>query len=112
MTLGGRLVAQYLKKKVRAPNTEWLNGERLGGLKRIRGTDLNRISKCARTVNRPYGGTLTSSALKDRIIHAFISEEVKEVKVQLAHAASEEKQKAPVKKTKKQGQQGAPTKKR
>jgi hypothetical protein len=55
---------------------------------------------------------VTGSSEVTRIIHAFISEEVKEVKVQLAQANAEQKKKGPAKKvTKKQGTQGAPKRK-
>ena len=46
----------------------------------MRPGDNKRASKVARTVNRPYGGVLTANELRDRIMRAFIIEEVKIVK--------------------------------
>jgi large subunit ribosomal protein L34e len=61
--------------------------ERLGGLHRLRPSDNSRASRFTKTVNRPYGGYFTGGDLKDRIIRAFITEEIKEVKKRLQKAA-------------------------
>jgi large subunit ribosomal protein L34e len=100
VTPGGRLVAQYITKKANAPNTRWLNGERIGGLARVRAGTLKRLSKSSRRINRPYGGSITGSALKDRIITAFITEEVRDIKANL-------EKKVPAKKEGKKGQKKA-----
>jgi len=68
LTPGGRLVAHYLTKKVAAAQTEWLNGERIGGIPRLGGNAQRRLSKSERRVNRPYGGVITASALKDKYL--------------------------------------------
>jgi large subunit ribosomal protein L34e len=49
-------------------------------LKRIRPTKLAQLSRKERTVSRPYGGVISAAALKNRIIRAFLVEEVKIVK--------------------------------
>jgi ribosomal protein L34E len=59
-------VVQYLSKKVNPAQTAWLNGERIGGIPRVRSFQLKGLSKCKRTVSRAYGGQLTGSGLKDK----------------------------------------------
>ena len=66
LRLGGRIVAHYLTKKVAPAQTEWLNGERIGGIPRLGGNKQRQLSKSERRVNRPYGGVITASALKDK----------------------------------------------
>jgi len=46
----------------------------------MRGHQLKLVSKRQRRVSRAYGGHLSSQAVKDRIIRAFLIEEVKIVK--------------------------------
>lgn len=41
---------------------------------------MKRIAKRKRTVSRPYGGCLSANAVKERIIRAFLVEEVKVIK--------------------------------
>ena len=53
---------------------------KLNGLKMMRNHDLKLVSKRQRRVSRAYGGHLSSQAVKDRIIRAFLIEEVKIVK--------------------------------
>ena len=52
-----------------------------------------RISRTQRRVNRPYGGFITAGDLKDRIIRAFITEEIKEVKKKLQQSNQPKKSK-------------------
>ena len=53
---------------------------------------MKRLSKSSRKINRPYGGTLTASALRDRIITAFITEEVRDVKATLEKKVAPKKE--------------------
>lgn len=113
-TPGGRLVAHYIAKKVRPTGNAGFDGQRLGGLKRLGRTAIRAVGHNARSINRPYGGALTASSLRDRILTAFISEEVKEVKVQLALKEAEDRKKgsgAAKKDTKKKGGNQAAKKK-
>ena len=75
------MTALHLKKKGAAIKC----GEpgsyiKLTGLKRLRGTGFKKTKKRERTVSRPYGGCLSGKAVRDRIIRAFLIEEVKIVK--------------------------------
>ncbi|CAD8056204.1 unnamed protein product [Paramecium primaurelia] len=80
-TPGGRVVVQYPNKKTSASTCSDSNlNVVLNGLKRIRPTKLKQLSRRQRTVSRPYGGVLSAGALKNRIIRAFLVEEVKIVK--------------------------------
>jgi len=61
------LVAIHLKKKSNPTICgEAGRGLKLGGIKRIRGTNLKKITKRERTVSRPYGGCLSAQAVKDK----------------------------------------------
>ena len=51
------------------------------GLPRLRPQAFGRLTSAKRTVARPYGGTLTHSDVKDRIVRAFLIEEVKQMKL-------------------------------
>ena len=55
-------------------------GVKLAGLKLMRPHTMSRVSKRQRTISRAYGGHLSAQAVKDRIIRAFLIEEVKIVK--------------------------------
>ena len=81
-TPGGRLTVLHLKKKVKSANggCEEGCGQRLGGLKRVRSNKLASLKKRERTVSRAYGGNLCATCVKNRIIRAFLVEEVKIVK--------------------------------
>ena len=78
-TPGGRVVAQHMKKRAsRVVCGE--TGVKLNGIKLMRSHQFSKVSKRQRTVSRAYGGHLSASAVKDRIIRAFLIEEVKIVK--------------------------------
>ena len=51
------------------------------GLPRLRPQAFSRLTSGKRTVSRPYGGTLTHQDVKDRIVRAFLIEEVKQMKL-------------------------------
>ncbi|KAL9253082.1 Large ribosomal subunit protein eL34-like protein [Drosera capensis] len=52
----------------------------------------SRLPRNRRTVNRPYGGVLSGSAVRERIIRAFLIEEQKIVKKVLKLQKAKEKQ--------------------
>ena len=89
---GGRLSIQYTGKTAKGPQTASQTRSRLSGLSRLRNPQYATLSKTKRSISRPYGGVLTPSEVKDKIMRAFLIEEVKIVK-QLVKA--EPKQKAP-----------------
>lgn len=78
-TPGGRLVMQYLTKIANGPQCKE-TGKRLSGIQRLRPKVYGRLSKRQNTVTRAYGGTLSHSAVKERVIRAFLTEEVKVIK--------------------------------
>ncbi len=64
-TPGGKLTIQY-KKKLTSGLKCADTGEELNGIPHIRPYKAKKLAKNQRTVARPYGGVLCSSALKDR----------------------------------------------
>merc|ERR1712050_747462 len=95
-TPGGRLVVQYVGKRSKGPQTAIATSDqKLGGLAATRPSMAHRIAKHRRTVTRAYGGVLTHTELKQRIIRTFLTEEVKNVKktMLLAQAAEAKKKK-------------------
>ena len=58
---------------------------------RVRPTDYRRMQKHERTVSRAYGGVLCATAVRDRIMRAFIIEEQKIVKRVLAEKMAQQK---------------------
>ncbi|VAI18151.1 unnamed protein product [Triticum turgidum subsp. durum] len=103
-TPGGKLVYQYTKKRASGPKCPvtgkkiqggysislfvwWMNwilvlGYYLCVIPHLRPTEYkrSRLSRNRRTVNRPYGGVLSGTAVRERIIRAFLVEEQKIVK--------------------------------
>merc|ERR1711862_24659 len=93
---GGRLVAQYVGKRSKGPQTAiTTSDQKLGGVAATRPSGAHRIAKHRRTVTRAYGGVLTHTELRQRIIRTFLTEEVKNVKktMLLAQAAESKKNK-------------------
>merc|ERR1712151_1368139 len=88
-TPGGRLAVQYIQKKSRTIK------KKMNGLKSARVADLRRMSYRFRRVARPYGGVLTADDVKMRIMRAFMTEELQNIK---------QKQQAAEKKSKKKRQ--------
>eukprot|EP01017_Pseudomicrothorax_dubius_P000175 TRINITY_DN0_c1306_g1_i2.p2 TRINITY_DN0_c1306_g1~~TRINITY_DN0_c1306_g1_i2.p2 ORF type:complete len:111 (-),score=40.48 TRINITY_DN0_c1306_g1_i2:123-455(-) len=78
-TPGGRVVAQYMKKKT-SPVICPITKQPLGGIPTVRPQVYRWLSKRERRVSRAYGGSLSAQAVRDRIIRAFLVEEVKIVK--------------------------------
>ena len=79
-TPGGRLTVQYMKKKSKGPQTAFGVKTRLSGLKKLSNPDYWRSSRSSRRIARPYGGVVTPTELKERILRSFLIEEVKIVK--------------------------------
>ena len=69
--VGGRLTIQYLKRKA---------GKSLPGVPRLRSPGIRQLTVTKRSVARPYGGKLTHSEVRDKIMRAFLIEEVKQMK--------------------------------
>ncbi|WP_411026647.1 eL34 family ribosomal protein, partial [Salmonella sp. s54395] len=75
-TPGGRLVYQYLKKRVAAPKCGD-TGVKLRGVVAARPKKLMRIPRFRKKVTRAYGGCLSGMAVRQRIVRAFLIEEQK-----------------------------------
>merc|ERR1739845_271035 len=92
---------KYVGKRAKGPQTAIAtSNQRLGGLISRRPCDYRRVAKHKRTITRPYGGVLTHTELRQRIIRTFLTEEVKNVKktMLLAQAAESKKNKKGAKK--------------
>ncbi len=84
---GGRLSIQYTGKRAKGPQTAFKTKSRLTGLKRLRNPQYATLSKTQRRICRPYGGVLTPSEVKEKIMRAFLIEEVKVVKEMVKQTA-------------------------
>ena len=94
-TPGGKLTYIYATKKTGVPKCGDC-GKELQGLRAMRPTELARVSKRQKTVNRAYGGSRCHCCVRDRILRAFLLEEQKIVKKVLkSKAAAAEKPAAP-----------------
>ena len=98
-TPGGRLVAQYVRKTAKGVQTAVKTNSKLSGLPKHRNAQYRGLAKCKRTVSRPYGGVLTPQDVKDKILRAFLIEEVKIVKQVVKQQKEASKPKAGKKKT-------------
>ena len=67
--VGGKIVLHYIKKHTK--------GTGMQGVKVARPNDFRRMTSSKRTVSRAYGGILTGTEVKDRIMRAFFIEEFK-----------------------------------
>ncbi|KAG6746245.1 hypothetical protein POTOM_050776 [Populus tomentosa] len=90
---GGKLIYQTTKKRASGPKCP-VTGKRIQGIPHLRPAEYkrSRLSRNRRTVNRAYGGVLSGSAVRERIIRAFLVEEQKIVKKVLKIQKSKEKQ--------------------
>ena len=79
-TPGGRLTVQYMKKTSKGPQASFGSKARLSGLRQLSNQDNSKANRSSRRVARAYGGVITPSELKERIMRAFLIEEVKVVK--------------------------------
>merc|ERR1712025_1458409 len=71
-TPGGKLVLHLIKKHT--------IGTGMQGVKVARPNDFRRMTSSKRTVSRAYGGILTGTEVKERIMRAFLIEEFKRFK--------------------------------
>ena len=78
-TPGGRITLHKLSK-VRNPIICGDTGVELNGIKRLDKCQWKNAPKRMRTVSRAYGGVLCSSAVRHRIMRAFLNEELKCIK--------------------------------
>ncbi|MED6172624.1 60S ribosomal protein L34 [Stylosanthes scabra] len=92
-TPGGKLVYQSTKKRASGPKCP-VTGKRIQGIPHLRPAEYkrSRLPRNRRTVNRAYGGVLSGSAVRERIIRAFLVEEQKIVKKVLKIQKAKEKQ--------------------
>ncbi|CDW83538.1 60s ribosomal protein l34 [Stylonychia lemnae] len=70
-TPGGKLTIHYLKRSA---------GKTVAGIPKLRSPALSRLTVTKRTVSRAYGGKLTHAEVRDKIVRAFLIEEVKQMK--------------------------------
>eukprot|EP00246_Nothoceros_aenigmaticus_P010773 TRINITY_DN275_c1_g1_i1.p1 TRINITY_DN275_c1_g1~~TRINITY_DN275_c1_g1_i1.p1 ORF type:complete len:121 (+),score=24.66 TRINITY_DN275_c1_g1_i1:51-413(+) len=89
-TPGGKLVFQTAKKRAKGPVCS-VTGKRIPGIPHLRPAEYHRIHRHRKTVNRAYGGNMCGSAVRERIIRAFLVEEQKIVKKVLKIQKSKEK---------------------
>jgi large subunit ribosomal protein L34e len=78
-TPGGRLVVQYADKIASGPQCKETK-KRLSGIPRLRPRQYANVAKTDVTISRAYGGVLDHSAVRSRIIRAFLTEEIKVIK--------------------------------
>eukprot|EP00933_Yihiella_yeosuensis_P055232 TRINITY_DN53952_c0_g1_i1.p3 TRINITY_DN53952_c0_g1~~TRINITY_DN53952_c0_g1_i1.p3 ORF type:complete len:128 (+),score=23.40 TRINITY_DN53952_c0_g1_i1:21-404(+) len=104
LTPGGNLTIQYTKKKASVPKCAD-TGKALSGIPALRPFQYKSLCKRKRSVSRAYGGMLCASAVRQRIVRAFLLEEQKIVKQvtreKIAAAAAAKKAAATTKKAKK-----------
>lgn len=75
-TPGGRLTYQYIKKRGSFPKC----GDskvKLNGIVPARPKEYMNMTRRLKTVNRPYGGSLSAKCVRDRVVRAFLIEEQK-----------------------------------
>ena len=76
------MTIQYTPKKAKGPQ-EPEGGQQpgaLAGIKQLRPKDFRRLPRRQRSVSRPYGGVLSHKTVRDKIVRAFLIEEVKLMK--------------------------------
>lgn len=78
-TPGSRLVVHYTTKIAAGPQCKETK-KRLSGIPRLRPRKYSRLAKTDVSISRPYGGVLSHSAVRDRIVRAFLTEEIKVIK--------------------------------
>merc|ERR1719432_314865 len=83
-TPGGKLVLHLIKKHTK--------GTGMQGVKVARPNDFRRLTSARRTVSRAYGGILTGTEVKERIMRAFLIEEFKRFK-NISKSSSDKKDK-------------------
>lgn len=88
-TPGNRLTTLKMVKKPLQPLCSY-SKTRIQGIKRA---PARTLSKCERTVSRPYGGMYSANTVRERILRAFLCEE--------SRAAALEQKKAQAKRAQK-----------
>merc|ERR1712025_731469 len=83
-TPGGKLVLHLIKKHT--------TGTGMQGVKVARPNDFRRMTSSRRTVSRAYGGVLTGTEVRERIMRAFLIEEFKRFK-NISKSSSDKKDK-------------------
>merc|ERR1719331_1700079 len=83
-TPGGKLVLHLIKKHT--------IGTGMQGVKVRRPNDFRRLTSSKRHVSRAYGGVLTGTEVKERIMRAFLIEEFKRFK-NISKTSSDKKDK-------------------
>jgi len=78
-TPGGQVLAHYVNKKSKAPACGVCK-KPLSGIPNLRPTKYKLLKKRERRVSRPYGGSLCGQCVRERVVRAFLIEEVKIVK--------------------------------
>lgn len=89
-TPGGKLTAQYVKKRAKGPRC----GDcavKLAGIPCLRPREYARLHKRQKTVTRAYGGSRCAACVKERIVRAFLIEEQKVVKRLIAQRQKKKK---------------------
>merc|ERR1712127_3837 len=91
-TPGGKLVLHLIKKHTK--------GTGMQGVKVARPNDFRRMTSSKRTVSRAYGGILTGTEVRDRIMRAFLIEEFRRFKnISKTSDKKDKKKKVKAKKT-------------
>ena len=82
MIIGRRITIQYTRKKAKGPQDKGCGGcpGALAGIPQLRPSQFRRLTHKQRTVSRPYGGTKCHKCVRDKIVRAFLIEEVKLMK--------------------------------
>jgi large subunit ribosomal protein L34e len=86
-TPGSKIVVHYVGKKprgVHAPHDSCDCGKRINGIPKLSSAKYHTLSRRQKTVSRAYGGVLCAGCVKDRIVRAFLLEEMKLVKRMIA----------------------------
>ena len=78
-TPGNRLTYLHRNKQKRLPRCA-LTKQKLHGIKPSRPGERSRIPKRKRRVTRAYGGVLSCKAVQEKILRAYLQEEMKNVK--------------------------------
>lgn len=92
-TPGGRLTAQYIKKREKGVQPMQETKSKLSGFKQIGNKEMGRLTYTQRSISRPYGGALTPKQLKERILKAFLCSEVQYSKNMIYEMMSAQKKK-------------------
>jgi len=82
-TPGSKVVAQYTGKRGKgpqAPHDSCDCGKRINGIPQLRPYHYKQLKRCQKTISRPYGGVLCAGCVKQKIVRAFLLEEMRTIK--------------------------------